>query len=121
MEVWYNMLIIDAANSDYKAVNEKLRNTDEDCTIEGCCGQRFIAAGMSGKKRHDPRNPRKCTGAYLNDSHITVNGNAQDAVGDTMNEGKILIYGNIGDASGYAMRGGKIYVQAMPDTAPESI
>ena len=111
MEVWYNMLIIDAANSDYKAVNEKLRNTDEDCTIEGCCGQRFIAAGMSGKNVTIHGIPGNALGAYLNDSHITVNGNAQDAVGDTMNEGKILIYGNIGDAAGYAMRGGKIYVQ----------
>ena len=105
------MLIIDAANSDYKAVNEKLRNTDEDCTIEGCCGQRFIAAGMSGKNVTIHGIPGNALGAYLNDSHITVNGNAQDAVGDTMNEGKILIYGNIGDAAGYAMRGGKIYVQ----------
>jgi len=111
LEVWYNMLIIDAANSDYKAVNEKLRNTDEDCTIEGCCGQRFIAAGMSGKNVTIHGIPGNALGAYLNDSHITVNGNAQDAVGDTMNEGKILIYGNIGDAAGYAMRGGKIYVQ----------
>ncbi|MBQ7595916.1 MAG: glutamate synthase, partial [Clostridia bacterium] len=42
---------------------------------------------------------------------ITVNGNAQDAVGDTMNEGKIIIHGSIGDAAGYAMRGGKIYVK----------
>ena len=105
------MQIIDAANSDYKAVNEKLRNTDEDCTIEGCCGQRFIAAGMSGKNVTIHGIPGNALGAYLNDSHITVNGNAQDAVGDTMNEGKILIYGNIGDAAGYAMRGGKIYVQ----------
>ena len=121
MEVWYNMLIIDAANSDYKAVNEKLRNTDEDCTIEGCCGQRFIAAGMSGKNVTIHGIPGNALGAYLNDSHITVNGNAQDAVGDTMNEGKILIYGNIGDAAGYAMRGGKSMYRAMPDTAPESI
>ena len=51
------MLIIDAANSDYKAVNEKLRNTDEDCTIEGCCGQRFIAAGMSGKTSRSTESP----------------------------------------------------------------
>ena len=69
------MLIIDAANSDYKAVNEKLRNTDEDCTIEGCCGQRFIAAGMSGKNVTIHGIPGNALGAYLNDSHITVNGN----------------------------------------------
>lgn len=105
------MQIIDAANSDYKTVNEKLRSTNEDCTVRNCCGQRFIAAGMSGKNITIHGIPGNALGAYLNDSYITVNGNAQDAVGDTMNEGKILIYGNIGDAAGYAMRGGKIYVK----------
>ena len=51
------------------------------------------------------------TVAYLNNASITVNANAQDAVGDTMNAGKILIHGSAGDAAGYAMRGGKIYVR----------
>ncbi len=32
--------------------------------------------------------PGNALGAYLNDAVITVNANAQDAVGDTMNEGK---------------------------------
>ncbi len=86
------MKIIDATNLDYRAVNEALRKTSSDCTVEGCCSQRFIAAGMSGK-------------------NITLKSNAQDAIGDTMNEGKILIHGNLGDAAGYAMRGGKIYIQ----------
>ena len=111
MEVWYNMKIIDAANLDYKAVNEALRRTDGDCMIKGCCGQRFIAAGMSGKNLTIQGLPGNAMGAYLNNAHITVHSNAQDAVGDTMNEGKILIHGNIGDAAGYAMRGGKIYVK----------
>ena len=102
------MQIIDAANSDYKTVNEAIRNADNNCIIEGCCGQRFLAAGMSGKTITIHGIPGNALGAYLNNSHITVKGNAQDAVGDTMNEGKILIYGNIGDAAGYAMRGGKI-------------
>ena len=43
------MQVIDVKNLDYKAVNEALRKADKDCSIEGCCGQRFIAAGMSGK------------------------------------------------------------------------
>lgn len=41
------MEIIDAANLDYRAVNEALRGAGSDCTIDGCCGQRFIAAGYS--------------------------------------------------------------------------
>ena len=109
--MWYNMKIIDAANLDYRLLNEALRMTSSDCTIEGCCGQRFIAAGMSGKNITINGMPGNALGAYLNNANITVKSNAQDAIGDTMNEGKILIHGNIGDAAGYAMRGGKIYIQ----------
>ena len=105
------MKIIDAANLDYRLLNEALRMTSSDCTIEGCCGQRFIAAGMSGKNITINGMPGNALGAYLNNANITVKSNAQDAIGDTMNEGKILIHGNIGDAAGYAMRGGKIYIQ----------
>ena len=105
------MQIIDAADLDYRAVNEALREAGSDLIIEGCCGQRFIAAGISGKNLIINGIPGNALGAYLNNANITVNANAQDAVGDTMNEGKILIHGNIGDAAGYAMRGGKIYVK----------
>lgn len=105
------MKLIDAANLDYKTLNDILRLTDGDCTIDGCCGQRFIAAGMSGKSLTINGIPGNALGAYLNNACITVNANTQDAVGDTMNEGKILIHGSIGDAAGYAMRGGKIYVR----------
>lgn len=96
---------------DYKDINDKLRESGEDCTIKGCCGQRFIAAGMSGKSITIDGVPGNALGAYLNGAAVTVNANAQDAVGDTMNEGKIIIHGNIGDAAGYAMRGGKIFVK----------
>lgn len=105
------MKVINAENLDYKAINEALRQTEGECIIEGCCGQRFIAAGMSDKTITINKIPGNALGAYLNNAHITVNANAQDAVGDTMNEGKILIHGSIGDTAGYAMRGGKIYVQ----------
>ena len=105
------MQTIDAADLDYRAVNEALREAGSDFIIKGCCGQRFIAAGMSHKNLIINGIPGNALGAYLNNANITVNANAQDAVGDTMNEGKIVIHGNIGDAAGYAMRGGKIYVQ----------
>lgn len=96
---------------DYKDINDKIRESGENCTIKGCCGQRFIAAGMSDKNVTIDGVPGNALGAYLNGAVITVNANAQDAVGDTMNEGKIIIHGNIGDAAGYAMRGGKIFVK----------
>ena len=105
------MTSIDAKNLDFQSLNRKLRESSGDCTVTGCCGQRFIAAGMSGKHITIEGVPGNALGAYLNGASITVLANTQDAVGDTMNEGKIVIHGNIGDAAGYAMRGGKIFVR----------
>ncbi len=105
------MEVIQAKGLDHKALNVKLRECGNSCTLDGCMGQRFIAAGISGKDVTIRGIPGNALGAYLNGASVTVMGNAQDAVGDTMNEGKIVVHGNIGDAAGYAMRGGKIYVR----------
>ena len=43
------MKSINAKDLGYKEINEKLRESDRDITLSGCCGQRFIAAGMSDK------------------------------------------------------------------------
>ena len=104
------MVTINAVGLDHKALNEAIRAAEGDCAVEGCCGQRFIAAGMSGRNVTVGGTPGNALGAYLNGGTLTVPGNAQDAVGDTMNAGAIIIRGNVGDAAGYAMRGGKIYV-----------
>lgn len=103
-------MLLDAKNMDHTALNEAIRR-DPDCRIENCLGQRFLGAGMSGRRITIRGVPGNALGAYLNGAEITVHGNAQDAVGDTMNEGRIIIHGNVGDAAGYAMRGGKIFVQ----------
>ena len=105
------MRIIQAEGLDHKALNEAIRSEEGDCRIEGCCGQRFIAAGMTGRNIEITGVPGNALGAYLNGGTITVRTNAQDAVGDTMNEGSIVIHGNTGDAAGSAMRGGKIFVR----------
>lgn len=105
------MTLIDVTGLDHKGVNDAIRQADADCTITGCRGQRFIAAGSSGQSITVEGIPGNALGAYLNGATITVHANAQDAVGDTMNEGQIVIHGNIGDAAGYAMRGGKIFVK----------
>lgn len=102
---------IHAENLDYRELNESIRSHEGDCALTGCLGQRFIAAGMSGRSITIDGVPGNALGAYLNGAEIVVNGNTQDAVGDTMNDGKIIIHGNIGDAAGYAMRGGKILVK----------
>ncbi len=104
-------MVIDVKDLGYKEINDKIRESGVDCTLDNCCGQRFIAAGMSEKNITIEGVPGNALGAYLNGANITVNANAQDAVGDTMNEGEIVVHGNIGDAAGYAMRGGKIFVQ----------
>ena len=96
---------------DHRAVNALLRERTDDCTLTGCCGQRFIGAGMSGKSVRIEGVPGNALGAYLNGAVITVAGNAQDAVGDTMNAGRSVVHGSIGDAAGYAMRGGEIFVR----------
>ena len=102
------MQMIDARGLDHKAINQKLREAGDVCALQGCCGQRFIAAGMADKAITIEGVPGNALGAYLNGASITVCGNAQDAVGDTMNAGEIVVHGSIGDAAGYAMRGGRI-------------
>ena len=104
-------MFVNAENLDHKALNEALRGSDAEYTVNGCLGQRFIGAGMSDIKIEINGVPGNALGAYLNGAVITVNGNAQDAVGDTMNDGEIIVHGSIGDAAGYAMRGGCIYVK----------
>ena len=105
------MQMIDARGLDHKAINQKLREASDVCALQGCCGQRFIAAGMADKAITIEGVPGNALGAYLNGASITVCGNAQDAVGDTMNAGEIVVHGSIGDAAGYAMRGGRIFIR----------
>ena len=76
------MKILNVAVLDHQAINDSLRDVQEDCTLINCCGQRFIATGMSDKNITINGVPGNALGAYLNGAAITVNANAQDAVGD---------------------------------------
>ncbi len=105
------MTNIRATGLNHKELNEQIRQCADDCVVTDCCGQRFLAAGLSGKDISVEGIPGNALGAYLNGARITFHCNAQDAVGDTMNEGTIIVHGSIGDAAGYAMRGGKIFVR----------
>ena len=70
------MKLIDAKNLDYRTLNEELRQTDEDCTIDRCCGQRFIAAGMSDKTLVINGIPGNALGAWcfhLTETHFKSN------------------------------------------------
>lgn len=100
------------ANTHFQKLNEQIRAADDsEVIIDGCMGQRYIGAGLSGKDIVVNGVPGNALGAYLNGCNVTVNANAQDATGDTMNCGEIVIHGNAGDATGYAMRGGKIFIE----------
>ena len=105
------MTLLDAKALNHKSLNDAIRVSGSEIKMDNVLGQRFIAAGMSGKNLELHGTPGNALGAYLNGATINVFGNAQDAVGDTMNSGQINVYGSIGDAPGYAMRGGKIYVK----------
>ena len=105
------MTTIDTSNLDFTALNERMRATEGDITLQNCLGQRFIAAGRRASTVVIEGTPGNALGAYLDGADIIVNGNAQDATGDTMNDGSIVIRGSVGDAAGYAMRGGQIYVE----------
>ena len=105
------MKTIDATGLDYKALNALLRETTGECAIRHCCGQRYLADGLTDIDLTIEGIPGNALGAYLNGARITVGGNAQDAVGDTMNAGQIVIHGSVGDTVGYAMRGGAIFVK----------
>ena len=103
---------ITANLTDFKELNENIRQTDDKCVIiDNCIGQRFIADGLSDKKIVINGVPGNALGAYLNGAEIEVFGNVQEATGDTMNDGVITVHGNAGDATGYAMRGGKIFIE----------
>jgi glutamate synthase domain-containing protein 3 len=103
---------IDANGKDFRALNEAVRAAEApELLIENCMGQRYLAAGMSGKNLTVQGIPGNAMGCYLNGGTIHVCGNAQDQTGDTMNAGTIVIDGSCGDATGYSMRGGKILVR----------
>lgn len=102
---------IDVRKMNFRQIGNIVKESAEKLVLRECCGQRFIAAGTSGKDLEIHGIPGNALGAYLNGGSIEVMSNAQDAVGDTMNDGTIAVHGNIGDAAGYAMRGGKIFVR----------
>ncbi len=103
---------INAMQLEYSELNEKIRESAEDSVIiDNCLGQRYIGAGLDGKKITINGTPGNALGCYLNGCSIFVNGNTQEATGDTMNRGVIYVNGSCGDATGYGMRGGKIFIK----------
>jgi glutamate synthase domain-containing protein 3 len=96
----------------FDVLNKQIRDSEEKhIRITHAVGQRYIGAGLAGRRIEIDGTPGNALGAYLDGSTISVEGNVQDATGDTMNGGEIIVHGNAGDATGYAMRGGAIYIR----------
>lgn len=107
---------IDAKGMHYKQLNELIHQAvaagKTDITLDNVNGQRYIAAGLSGKIRFTINGvPGNDLAAFMDGPAIVVNSNAQDGIGNTMNAGKIVVCGDVGDIAGHAMRGGKIYIR----------
>ncbi|MGN1343256.1 MAG: glutamate synthase, partial [Traorella sp.] len=66
---------------DHRAINELLSQQKEDCFLENCLGQRYIASGMSNINIKINGIPGNDLGAYLDGAIIEVFGNGQDGVG----------------------------------------
>ena len=64
---------IQAKGLDYRALNEAIRAAGPSCRITGCLGQRFIGAGMSGRRVEIDVIPGNALGAYLGGGSLTVN------------------------------------------------
>ena len=104
-------MIINSSGKDHRELNEMIRESNSDITVDNCLGQRFLACGHRDYQVTLNGTPGNALGAYLDGATIIVNGNAQDAIGDTMNKGRIIVHGSAGDAAGYSMRGGEIYIR----------
>ena len=65
-------MTINASGLEFKELNERIRNTEEDVEIKECMGQRFIASGLSGKHIKISGVPGNALGAYLNGAEISV-------------------------------------------------
>lgn len=103
-----------AGDKHFRELNEEI-NTCPDAEIEldNVCGQRYICAGLSGKKVTIHGIPGNALCCYLDGCNVEVLGNAQDATGDTMNSGTILIEGNVGYRAGIHMKAYQTHIPVL--------
>ena len=91
-------------------LEEIRRHGNEEITVKGCLGERYIGCGMKEGVLHVEGTPGNALASYLDGGTIFVDGNAQDAAADTMNAGLLAVRGSAGDALAYGMRGGRVYI-----------
>ena len=64
-------MVLDASSLDHKSVNDRIRDAEGDIEINGACGHKFIAAGMSDVNITINGVPGDVPGAYLDGAVIT--------------------------------------------------
>lgn len=87
------------------------KHENEEITVTGCLGERYIGCGMKDGVMHVEGTPGNAIASYLDGGSIYVDGNVQDAAADTMNAGLLAVNGSAGDALAYGMRGGRVYIR----------
>jgi len=110
------MLQIDARGMHYRDLNKMIKEAawagETDFVLDNVNGQRYIGTGVDRKINITINGiPGNDLAAFANGPVITVNANAQDAIGNTMNDGLIVVHGLAGDVLGYGMRGGRLYIR----------
>ena len=107
--------VIDAEGLHYRELNARIRAAvgrgERSFRLLNVRGQRYIGVGLPvGVEIAIEGVPGNDLACFMAGARITVNGNAQDGVGNTMEEGTVVVRGSLGDLPGYAMRGGRIFV-----------
>ncbi|OAT79969.1 hypothetical protein [Desulfotomaculum copahuensis] len=110
------MMQIDARGMYYRDLNKMIKEAawagETEFILDNVNGQRYIGTGVDRKVNITINGvPGNDLAAFANGPVITVNANAQDAIGNTMNDGLVVVHGLAGDVLGYAMRGGRIYIK----------
>jgi glutamate synthase domain-containing protein 3 len=112
--------VIDATDLETRELNDRLRDLMlsgvKKVNIINVCGQRYIGTRLYTPQRLKMEieifgTPGNDLAAFLYGHKITVQGNAQDGVGNTMDQGEVVVEGRAGDVLGFSMRVGRIFVR----------
>ncbi len=113
--------VIDARGLKHKELTDLLREAvrrgSSELVINHVFGQRYIGTRLYSPFKDEKicievnQFPGNDLGAFLNGHRITVQGNAQDGVGNTMDDGLIVVHGRAGDVTAMSMRGGQIFIR----------
>jgi glutamate synthase domain-containing protein 3 len=108
---------IDSQGLHYHELNELIKRLAEEGVrefqLDNVNGQRYLGTGLAYPDIKMVVNgvPGNDLASFMNGPEITINDNAQDAIGNTMNAGQVTVHGHAGDVLGYGMRGGRLFIK----------